>query len=152
MTPRLDYFSVAPQAFNLLLEQESYLRQTFEKVPTLSVATWELVKLRVSQINQCSFCVDMHSHEAMKQGETAERLIGLSAWQELLVYSETERAALLWAEALTVNQPIDDALYLETINVLGKEGVVNLTIAVNAINSWNRIAKTFKPEIGSLSQ
>ena len=151
MIQRVDYFSVAPQAFNLLLEQENYLRQCFEKIPKLTTV-WELVKLRVSQINQCAFCIDMHSQEALKQGESTERLIGLSAWQDMLIYEENERAALLWAEMLTLNQPISDELYQETIDVLGEEGMVNLTVAVNAINSWNRVAKTFKTEIGSLTK
>jgi len=150
MTQKLDYFSIAPQAFNLLLEQEGYLRQIFEKTPTLSTAMWELVKLRVSQINQCAFCIDMHSRAAFKQGESTERIVGLSAWQELPFYETNERVALAWAEKLTTDIAAEDTLYQESLAVLGEQGLVNLTIAVNAINSWNRIAKIFKPEIGSL--
>ncbi|WP_448548533.1 carboxymuconolactone decarboxylase family protein [Thalassotalea fusca] len=150
MTQKLDYFSIAPQAFNLLLEQEAYLQQIFEKTATLSPAMWELVKLRVSQINQCAFCIDMHSRAALKQGESTERIVGLSAWQELPFYEANERVALGWAEKLTTDIAEVGTLYQESLSHLGEQGLVNLTIAVNAINSWNRIAKIFKPEIGSL--
>lgn len=149
MTTRADYFTLSGKAMELLLEQENYLRQQFTVSKTLTLPLWELVKLRVSQINQCAFCIDMHATEAQTNGETTERIIGLSAWRDMPLYSESERAALEWAEHLSAGQPVDNASYNAVTDALGDQGVVDLTLAVNAINSWNRIAKTFKPAIGS---
>ncbi|KZZ49245.1 alkylhydroperoxidase, partial [Thalassolituus sp. HI0120] len=101
MTTRANYFALSAKAMELLLEQENYLRQQFSVSETVPVTTWELVKLRVSQINQCAFCIDMHSTQAQQQGESAERIIGLSAWRDMPMYTETERVALAWAEHLT---------------------------------------------------
>lgn len=150
MSPRLNHFQYAPKAMALLIEQESYLQQQFSSEP-LSAALLDLIKLRVSQINQCAFCIDMHWSEAIKRGETTERLYGLSAWRDMPFYSSLERVVLEWAEHLTAGHSVSDALYDRVVTVLGEEGIVNTTIAVNAINSWNRVSKAFKPEIGSLT-
>ncbi len=149
MTQRANYFNLAPDAMKILMEQESYLRRQFEASEVMSVRIWELVKLRVSQLNQCAFCIDMHSQDALRQGESSERLIGLSAWRDMPLYSEIERSALMWAEWISSGRDIDESSYQAVTAVLGEQAVVNLTIAVNAIHSWNRIAKTFKPEVGS---
>ncbi|WP_086932846.1 carboxymuconolactone decarboxylase family protein [Agarilytica rhodophyticola] len=149
MTLRVDYFSLAPDAIQILMKQEAYLRDHFSASDTVTVATWELVKLRVSQINQCAFCVDMHSKDALELGESNERLIGLSAWRDMPMYTEVERTALAWAECLTAGQAIDDQTYKSTVAVLGEKVLIDLTVAVNAINSWNRVVKAFKPEVGS---
>jgi AhpD family alkylhydroperoxidase len=149
MTARANYIGLAPKAMQILLDQEAYLKEQFSESNILSTALWELLKLRVSQINQCAFCVDMHSKDALAQGETVERLIGLSAWRDMPMYSATERAALGWAEHLTQGKPVDDHCYDKAATALGEKGLVDVTIAVNAINSWNRIVKTFKPEVGS---
>lgn len=149
MALRANYFGLASKAMQILMDQENYLREQFSVSETVTIPTWELVKLRVSQINQCAFCIDMHSKDALSQGETQERIIGLSAWRDMPLYSETELVALDWAEHLTSGKPVDDADYQEVAAVLGEQAVVDLTIAINAINSWNRIAKTFKPEVGS---
>ena len=149
MTTRANYFALSAKAMELLLEQENYLRQQFSVSQTVPVSTWELVKLRVSQINQCAFCIDMHATQAQEQGESAERIIGLSAWRDMPMYTETERVALSWAEHLTSGQAIDDQRYNEVSAALGDQTMVDLTLAINAINSWNRVAKTFKPAIGS---
>lgn len=148
MSPRLNYLQYAPKAMALLIEQESYLQQQFSS-GSLSTNLLDLIKLRVSQINQCAFCIDMHWNEAIKRGETAERLYGLNAWRDMPFYSNVERVALEWAEHLTAGQSVPDALYDRVVTGLGEEGIVNTTIAVNAINSWNRVSKAFKPEIGS---
>ena len=108
-----------------------------------------LVKMRVSQINQCAFCIDMHSKALLNHGETEERIIGLSAWRDMPFYSEKEIAALDWAEYLTSGQSVDDLRYQRVVQSLGEKALVDLTIAINAIHSWNRIAKTFKTEVGS---
>ncbi len=149
MTLRANYFDLASKAMQILLDQESYLREQFSVSETVTIPTWELVKLRVSQINQCAFCIDMHSKDALGQGETQERIIGLSAWREMPLYSETELVALDWAEHLTSGKSADEKSYQKVVEALGEQAVVDLTIAINAINSWNRIAKTFKPEVGS---
>lgn len=149
MVLRANYFDLASQAMQILMKQESYLRDRFSASETVTVPIWELVKLRVSQINQCAFCIDMHSKDALSQGETQERIIGLTAWRDTPLYSGVELAALDWAEFLTSGKPVDDQRYSEAIQSLGEQAVVDLTIAVNAINSWNRIAKTFRPEVGS---
>ncbi|UGA57725.1 carboxymuconolactone decarboxylase family protein [Vibrio sp. VB16] len=151
MTTRLDYYNAAPEGFQILLEQEKYLRGLFEQQQNLSITLWELMKLRVSQINQCAFCIDMHSKEAIRNGESKHRLIGLSAWKEMPIYSENEKIALHWAETISYEGKVNEQDYQLTFAAFGEQGVVTLTLAVNAINSWNRIAKIFKPEIGSLS-
>lgn len=149
MTQRANYFGLAGNAMELLLAQEAYLTQQFSVSPIITPTVWELVKLRVSQINQCAFCIDMHSTEAQTQGETTARIIGLSAWRDMPLYSEPEQAALGWAEHLTAGNAVDDQYYQQLVAQLGEQALVDLTLAINAINSWNRIAKTFKPEVGS---
>lgn len=149
MALRVNYFALASKAMQILMNQESYLRTQFCVSETVTPVIWELVKLRVSQINQCAFCIDMHSKDALREGETPERIIGLSAWRDMPLYSETEMVALDWAEHLTLAKPVDDECYQSVAKVLGEQDVVDLTIAINAINSWNRIAKTFTPEVGS---
>jgi len=133
----------------ILLEQESYLRRQFSASNSVTLVTWELVKIRISQINQCAYCIDMHSKDAIKQGENPERIYGLSAWLEMPLYSEQERSALAWAELVTSGISVSEEHYQRALDCFGDQGLVDLTIAINAINSWNRIAKTFKPEVGS---
>lgn len=140
MTKRLNYYTASPQAFDILLAQEHYLEQQFNGNNGL----WGLVKLRVSQINQCAYCIDMHCNDALKQGESTERIDGLNAWQEVPFYSTLEQSALKWTELITSGQPVTDIHYQSALDVFGAQGLVDLTIAVNAINSWNRIAKAFK--------
>lgn len=111
MTNRLNYFATSPQAMDILLGQENYLRQHFIASPSLTLTIWELVKLRVSQINQCAFCIDMHSKDALKLGGSTERIHGLSAWRDMPYYCESEHNALAWAELLTSGQSITDSLY-----------------------------------------
>jgi AhpD family alkylhydroperoxidase len=149
MTQRANYFGLANEAMQILLKQEAYLTQQFSASESLTIPVWELVKLRVSQINQCAFCIDMHSQEAQSKGETTDRIIGLNAWRDMPLYTDIERAALDWAELQTYGRAVDDQSYQQVTNALGEQAVVDLTLAVNAINSWNRIAKTFKPEVGS---
>lgn len=149
MALRTNYFELASKAMEILLSQEEYLRAQFSVSETVPISTWELVKLRVSQINQCAFCIDMHTTDAVSKGETHERIIGLSAWRDMPMYSKAEQVALDFAESLTYGNRIDDQSYQNLVDCLGEQSVVDLTLAVNAINSWNRVAKTFKPEVGS---
>lgn len=149
MTLRTNYFELAPKAIQILMSQEEYLAEQFRSSSTLTPVTWELVKLRVSMINQCAFCVDMHSKALLEHEETVERIMGLAAWRDMPFYSSTERVALEWSEHLTAAKPVDDAQYQTIVQHLGEHAVIDLTIAINAINSWNRVAKTFKSEVGS---
>ncbi len=149
MKARLNYQALAPKAMEILLSQENYLSAEFLDGIPLTLGIWELVKLRVSQINQCAFCIDMHYKDAVKSGMAQEKLYGLSAWREMPFYSEQESMALHWAEMLTAGQVISEQSYQDALSVLGEKALVNLTIAVNATNSWNRITKAFKPEVGS---
>lgn len=149
MTLRANYFELAPKAMQILMNQEGYLREQFGVSKTVTIPVWELVKLRVSQINQCAYCIDMHTKDALSRGESLERIIGLNAWRDTPLYSKAELAALDWAEHLTSGKAVDDDSYQIVVEILGEQAVMDLTIAINSINSWNRIAKTFKPEVGS---
>ncbi|MCE9563250.1 MAG: carboxymuconolactone decarboxylase family protein [Planctomycetes bacterium] len=117
--------------------------------PTLQ----ELIKLRVSQINGCAFCIDMHFREATAKGEKLERLYLLDAWREAPVYSDRERAALGWAEAVTlVSQThVPDEVFAEARKHFDEAELVNLTLAVVTINGWNRFAISFRvpPTLGA---
>ncbi|SJN58223.1 Carboxymuconolactone decarboxylase family protein [Vibrio ruber DSM 16370] len=148
MQKRLSYTDIAPKAIDILYAQEAYFHEQFRQSDTMNMIIWELVKLRVSQINQCAFCIDMHSKDALKLGEKPERIWGLSAWKDMYFYSDAEQVALGWAELLTAGLPVDDDTYQLTLDTFGEKAMVNLTIAINAINSWNRIVKAFKPQVG----
>ncbi|MEZ8064204.1 MULTISPECIES: carboxymuconolactone decarboxylase family protein [Vibrio] len=148
MQKRLKYIDIAPKAMNILYTQEAYFHEQFRQSDTMNMTIWELVKLRISQINQCAFCIDMHSKDALKLGEKPERIWGLSAWKDMHFYSDAEHVALGWAELLTAGLPVSDDTYQLTLNTFGDKAMVNLTIAINAINSWNRIVKAFKPQVG----
>ncbi|HEY5757114.1 MAG TPA: carboxymuconolactone decarboxylase family protein [Steroidobacter sp.] len=119
---------------------------------TLEHSLIELVKLRASQINGCGFCVDMHSKDARLEGETEQRLYLLSVWREAPgLYNERERAALAWTEAVTKleNQHVPDAVYDQARAVFSDEELARLTLAVVAINGWNRFNIAFNVPAGS---
>jgi AhpD family alkylhydroperoxidase len=102
----------------------------------------QLVLMRVSQINGCAFCLDMHSKDARAAGETEQRLYLLPAWRETTLYSEREQVALAWAEELTrleSHAAVSDALYERARKVFDEDALVDLTLLVVAINGWNRI-------------
>jgi len=148
MTNRLNYFATSPKAMDILLNQEHYLDDVFKENKRL----FELVKIRVSQINQCAFCIDMHSKDALKLGESIERIYGLNAWRDMPCYSEHEQKALQWAEFIVSAQAISDEDYQKALQTFGEKTLVDLTIAINAINSWNRLSKAFKPVVGSFDK
>jgi AhpD family alkylhydroperoxidase len=110
-----------------------------------------LIKLRVSQMNGCGYCMDMHTKDARAEGETEQRLYVLQAWREAPFYTERERAAFAWAEAVTKlsNQHVPDEVYNETYRVFGEEQLAALTLLVIEINGWNRICISFNVEPGS---
>ena len=118
------------------------LGQQIEKAGRLEPALVQLVLMRVSQINGCAFCLDMHSKDARAAGETEQRLYLLPAWRETKLYSERERVALAWAEELTelaTPGAVSDALYEQARKVFEEDALVDLTLLVVTINGWNRL-------------
>jgi AhpD family alkylhydroperoxidase len=117
----------------------------------LELTLLELVKIRASQINGCAFCIDMHTKDARAMGETEQRIFGLSAWQETPFYSDRERAALTWTEAVTLisENHVPDAVYNAVREHFAEKELVDLTLAVIAINGWNRLAISFRSVPGS---
>lgn len=108
----------------------------------------EMIEFRVSQINKCAYCLDMHSKEARAAGETEQRLYGLDAWREAPYYSDRERAALAWAEAVT-NCDVPDEVYEIAKKQFSDEELADLTLGVISINTWNRLNLAFPNEVGS---
>ncbi|KPA90463.1 MULTISPECIES: carboxymuconolactone decarboxylase family protein [Pseudomonas] len=141
MQPRIDFYTASPDAMKAMMALEGAVN----KLP-LEKSLLELVKMRTSQINGCAFCLDMHSADARKAGETERRLYTLSAWRETPFFSARERAALAWTEALTrvseTHAPDEDYALLNAEFTPAEQ--VNLTLAINTINSWNRLAVGFR--------
>lgn len=137
MTTRLNGFAVAPQGIQKMAELEDHLRNS-----GLEYSLYELVKMRASQINGCAFCLHMHSKDARAAGETEERLYLLNAWRESSLYTPRERAALAWTEALTLvaQTGAPDADYEGLKPHFSEVEIVNLTLLIGLINSWNRLA------------
>ena len=147
MSQRLNYKNAAPKGFEAMLALEGHVRAS-----GLEHALLELVKTRVSQINGCAFCLDMHTKDARAAGESEQRLYLLNAWREAgPMYTPRARAALAWAEAVTQLGPhgIPDALYDEVRGQFDEKALVDLTLAIVAINGWNRLAIPFRSEAGS---
>ena len=111
----------------------------------------ELIKTRVSQLNGCAYCIDMHTKDARAAGETEQRLYGLSAWRETPFYSDAERAALALAEAVTLvaSGDVDDDVVDEVRRHFGQDGLARIVYAIVAINSWNRLAISGRSPVGS---
>ncbi|KQZ15890.1 alkylhydroperoxidase [Mesorhizobium sp. Root554] len=140
MKQRLQFFAKAPE----LMKQVQALNKAVEE-SGLEKSLLHLVKLRASQINGCSFCVDMHSKEALADGDTLQRVIMVSAWKESPLFSERERAALAYTEAVTLisNAGVPDALYEATLKHFSEEELVKLSVAIGTINVWNRLCVPF---------
>lgn len=146
MKRRIDYSSVARDGVAAIGKVDAYARRSGLERPLL-----ELVKIRASQINGCGYCLDMHTKDARSAGETEQRLYVLSAWREAPFFTERERAALEWTEAVTLvsQNDVSDALYERVRSHFDEKELVDLTIAITAINSWNRLAVAFRTEVGS---
>ena len=140
MEERMKYYEVAPEGLNKILSLEKYVQKNVE--PMLL----HLVKLRASQINGCAYCIDLHTKEATKDGESVQRLHLLSAWHESSLYSDKERAALAWTEELTLISETGarDEIYEDLENHFTDEEIVNLTYAIGTINMWNRLGVGFR--------
>lgn len=141
MQSGLDFYKASPDAAKAMLALEAAVK-SLDLEPSLL----ELVKLRTSQINGCAYCVDMHSHDARKHGESERRLYAIAVWREAPFFTERERAALAWAEALTriSETRAPDADYEWLSSQFTERERVDLTLAINAINSWNRLAVGFR--------
>jgi AhpD family alkylhydroperoxidase len=136
MEPRIDFLKVGHGAFQALLGVEKYLHES-----GLETTLLDLIKLRASQINGCAYCIDMHWKDLRAAGETEQRLYGLDAWEESPYYSERERAALAWTESVTNIQDghVPDSVYEQVRKQFTEKELADLTVAVTAINSWNRL-------------
>ena len=146
MTKRFDWKTAAPKGLVALRGLEAYVQDS-----GLEKSLLELIKTRVSQINGCAYCLDMHTKDARAAGETEQRLHTLCAWRETPFFTPRERAALAWAEATTLiaDAEVDDALYDDMRAHFDEKEMVDVTLAVAAINSWNRLAIAFHAEPGS---
>jgi AhpD family alkylhydroperoxidase len=141
MEQRLDFYKASPAAVKALLGVEERIgKSTIEK----SLA--ELVRLRASQINGCAYCVDMHTTDARKGGETERRLATVVVWRETPFFTDRERAALEWTEALTLiaQEHVPDAVWSAVRPHFSDEELVDLTLLISAINAWNRFAISFR--------
>ena len=145
MQPRINAAKISPGAYHALLGLENYLQQSGLETPLL-----HLIRLRASQINGCAYCLDMHWKDLRAIGETEQRLYGLDAWRESPYYSDRERAALAWTEAVTrvADTHVPDEVYDEVRPHFNDKELVDLTLAIAAINAWNRMAISLRAEPG----
>ncbi|HTY66577.1 MAG TPA: carboxymuconolactone decarboxylase family protein [Alphaproteobacteria bacterium] len=141
MQPRMNFYKASPDAMKAVMGLETFVQKS-----GLEASLIDLVKTRASQINGCAYCVHMHTKEARQRGESEERLYLLSAWHESPLYTARERAALAWTEAVTLvaESRVPDDVYEEARQHFSETELVNLTVAVAAINAWNRLAISFR--------
>lgn len=146
MEPRLDYEKVLPEGMKSINALNRYSQNS-----GLEPSLLELIKLRASQINGCAYCVDMHSKDARTGGETEQRLYSLSVWRETPYYTDRERAALAFTEAVTLiaDRRMPDEVYEQARQQFSDEELVKLMVGIVIINTWNRFAITFGDEPGS---
>jgi AhpD family alkylhydroperoxidase len=141
MTPRLDYAKAAPEVRKIMLG-------FYEAVGKLDLdeKLLSLVYLRASQINGCAHCIDMHTKDLRALGETEQRVYMLDVWRECPFYSERERAALAWTEAVTKleNREVPDAIFDQAKSVFSEAEIAKLTLAIVEINCWNRLNVAFR--------
>ncbi|WP_437918778.1 carboxymuconolactone decarboxylase family protein [Sphingobacterium sp. LRF_L2] len=144
MQTRLDINTADPKALKAMYALETYLASS-----ELSTTLKELIKIRSSQINNCAFCINMHTTDAIKNGETAQRIFLLSAWKEVAdLYTEEEQVALTMTEEITLiaNNGLSDATYQKACSLFSETQIAQIIMAIATINAWNRIAvSTHKP-------
>jgi AhpD family alkylhydroperoxidase len=146
MQSRLEYDEVGSEAYKGMLAIHRASNNS-----TIEASLLELVKTRASQINGCAYCVDMHTKDARSKGETEQRLYGLTVWRETPYYTERERAALEWTEALTLiaENRVDDEIYQQARAQFTEQELVDLSVAIIAINGWNRLCVAFRSVPGT---
>ena len=142
---RLDWRKISPEGMKAMLDLQHVVDKS-----NLDHKLLELVKIRASQINGCAYCLDMHTKDAIALGENPQRLHVVAAWREAPFYSPRERAALAWCEALTQisENGAPDSVYKEVESLFTQQEIVDLTIAIVAINGWNRFAVGFHYPVG----
>jgi AhpD family alkylhydroperoxidase len=145
MPSRVDFSKAAPGVVHAMFGLEQYLKGC-----GLEESLLNLVRMRASQINGCAYCLDMHSKDARAAGETEQRLYLLEAWREAPCYNTRERAALEWTEALTMitEGHVPDQVYTVAREQFKEKELADLSLAIVAINGWNRLAIAFRPEVG----
>ena len=143
MDQRLNVHEKGQNALKTLFGIGGYLKKS-----PIEATLRELVYFRVSQMNGCAYCLDMHYKDARAKGESEQRLYGLSAWREAPYYTDRERAAFAWAEAVTKSN-VPDVIYNEAIKYFSDEELIDLTLAVTSINTWNRINIAFPNTAGT---
>jgi AhpD family alkylhydroperoxidase len=146
MEARLDFKKISPEVYKAMLGLEKTVNASY-----LEASLLDLVRLRASQINGCAQCIDMHSKDLRALGEHEQRLYLLNAWREAPFYTERERAALAWTEAVTfiADEHVPDAVYGEVRKHFSDAELVNLTLAIVAINGWNRLNIAFRTVPGA---
>lgn len=146
MEQRININEKGQDAIKAMYGLESYLTKS-----SIEESLLHLIKYRVSQINGCAYCLDMHSKDLRATGETEQRLYVLDAWREIPFYTERERAALDWAEAITLitEGHVPDEVYEDARKQFSEEELIDLTLAVATINSWNRLAISFRTTPGT---
>ena len=146
MEARLDYWKASPEGLAAFRHLQAYVDRC-----GLDHRLMELVKTRASQLNGCAYCLDMHTKDARAAGETEQRLYALPAWRETPFFTDQERAALDWTEAVTHIAPdqVDDQRYQELRSHFSEKEIIDLTLAIIAINGWNRLAIPFRTLPGS---
>ncbi len=155
MQSRIEYMEIAPGVMKTLYGLEKYLAECGLEPSLidrgLEPSLIDLIKLRASQINGCAYCIDMHTKDARARGESEQRLYELVAWRETPFYTERERAALAWTEAVTLiaGENVPDEVYEQAREQFSEQELVNLTLAIVAINGWNRFAISFRTVAGT---
>jgi AhpD family alkylhydroperoxidase len=146
MDPRIDFVKHSPDAYRAMASLEKYLSTT-----SLDKSLRHMIKLRASQINGCAYCIDMHWKDARAAGESEQRLYGLDAWEESPYYSDRERAAFAWTEALTLvdEDHVPDAVFDKVRAQFSEKEIADLTWLVASINAWNRVAIGLRAPAGA---
>jgi AhpD family alkylhydroperoxidase len=144
--PRIKWAEVAPQVASKVGQLEAYATHS-----GLEASLLELVRLRASYLNGCAYCIDMHTKDARASGESEQRLYAVPLWRETPFFTPRERAALAWTEAVTLiaGGYVPDEAYREAREQFGEKELVDLTVAIIAINSWNRLSVAFRTVPGS---
>ncbi|MDO3644997.1 carboxymuconolactone decarboxylase family protein [Mucilaginibacter sp. L3T2-6] len=146
METRINLFENGQRAIKAMSALGAYLTKS-----TIEQSLFDLIYFRVSQINGCAFCLDMHSKDLRANGESEQRLYVMDAWRETPFFTDRERAALAWAEAVTkiTNGQISDEVFNEITRHFSEAEIVDLTVATNTINNYNRINIAFRPPVGT---
>lgn len=142
MEQRIDISKVAPAGFRAVFGLEKYVQGALDHTVLY------LIKVRASMVNECAFCVDMHTTDAAKAGESTQRLFGLAAWRDSPFYDERERAALALTDAVTLlgRTGVPDEVWDPVVEQFGEEGAANVLLAIGTINLWNRLTITSRKQ------